>query len=98
MILIKKITFYLKECKWKIQYSDTIVSVKSNTWYSASAGYDLRNFLLSKIKYFERYGRKISQISQINITFKTDLRNMTYEHYLNLPESMLERKLNAILI
>ena len=33
----------------------------------------------------------------MNITFISDLRNMTYEHYLNLPRSMLEWKLNAIL-
>ena len=33
----------------------------------------------------------------MNITFITDLWNMTYEHYLNQPKSMLEWKLNAIL-
>ena len=33
----------------------------------------------------------------MNITFITDLRNMTYEHHLNQPNSMLEWKLNAIL-
>ena len=34
----------------------------------------------------------------MNITFVIDLRNTTYEHYLNQPESMLEWKLNAILV
>ena len=33
----------------------------------------------------------------MNITFISDLRNMTYEHYLNQPKSMLEWKFNAIL-
>ena len=33
----------------------------------------------------------------MNITFVTDLSNMTYEHYLNQPKSMLEGKLNAML-
>ena len=75
----------------------TIVSVKSNTWYSVAAACHLKNFLLSKIKYFERYGLKFSHISEMNITFKTDLRNMTFEHYLTQPKSMLEWKLNAIL-
>ena len=32
----------------------------------------------------------------MNITFISDLRNMTYEHYLNQPKAMLEWKLNAI--
>ena len=31
----------------------------------------------------------------MNITFITDLRNMTFEHYFNQPKSMLEWKLNA---
>ena len=79
----KKFAFYLIICKWKLHISDTIVNVKSNTWYSVSAGYNLGNFLLSKNNYFGRYGRKISHISEMNITFISDLRNMTYEHYLN---------------
>ena len=33
----------------------------------------------------------------MNITFISDLRNMTYEHYLQQPKSMLEWKLNVIL-
>ena len=33
----------------------------------------------------------------MNITFISDLKNLTYEHYLNQPKSMLEWKLNAIL-
>ena len=37
----KKNAFYLIICKCKLRFSDTIVSVKSNTWYSGSAGYYL---------------------------------------------------------
>ena len=33
----------------------------------------------------------------MNITFIPDLRNMTYEHYLNQPKTMLDWKLNALL-
>ena len=33
----------------------------------------------------------------MNITLIADLRNMTYEHYLNQPKPMVEWKLNAIL-
>ena len=45
----KKIAFYLLIFKWKLHFSDTIVSVKYNTWYSVSGGYYLGNFLLSKL-------------------------------------------------
>ena len=46
----KKFAFYPIICKWKLHFPDTIVFVKSDTCYSDSAGYYLRNFLLSKIK------------------------------------------------
>ena len=97
MSLIIMKNLHLIICKWSLHVSDIIVSVKSNRCYSVSAGYYLRNFLLSKIKYFEGYGHKFSHISEMNITFISDLRKMTYEHYLNQPKSMLEWKLNVLL-
>ena len=33
----------------------------------------------------------------MNVTFITDLRDMTYEYYLQQPKTMLEWKWNAIL-
>ena len=76
----KKFGFYLIICKWKLPFSDTFVNVESNIWYSVSAGYYLRDIVLLKIKYFERQGHKFSHVSEMNITFITDLRNMTYDH------------------
>ena len=93
----KKFAFYLIICKWKLHFSDAIVNVESNTWYSVSAGFYLGGFVLSKVKLFERQGHNFSHISEMNILFMSDLRNMTYEHYLNQPKSMLEWNLNAIL-
>ena len=46
----KKLAFYLLFCKWKLHFSDTIVSVISDTWMSISDDFYLRNSLLSKIK------------------------------------------------
>ena len=66
-------------------------------WYSVSGGYYLRDSVLSKIKYFQSYGRKFYHISGMNITFITDLRNMTLENYLTQPKPMVEWRLNAIL-
>ena len=86
----KKFAFYLIKCKWKLHFSDTIVNIESNTWYSVSGDYHSRDFVFSKIKYYEKLGHKFSHISEMNITFITDLRNMTCEHYLNKPKSMLE--------
>ena len=69
----KKFEFYTIICKWTLHFSDSITSVKSYPWRNISVGFYLRNFLLSKIKFFESYGRKFSHISEMNITFITDL-------------------------
>ena len=45
---------------------------------------------MSKIEYLENDGHKFSHISEMNIVFITDLRNMTYEHYLKIPKPMIE--------
>ena len=78
----------------EITLSDTIVSVKSNTWYSVSGCYYSRNFFLSKIKYYEKCGHIFSHISELNITFIRDLRNLTYDHYLIHPKPMVEWNFN----
>ena len=52
-LIIIKNYFYLIICKWKIHFSNTIVTVKSNPWHNLSHGFKLRTFLLSKIKFYE---------------------------------------------
>ena len=54
---------------------------------------DSRRYLKRKIEYFERQGYLFSHVSEMNITFITDLRVMTYEHYLEQPKHMVERNL-----
>ena len=76
---------------------DTIVNIKSKIWYSVSGGYYSTDFVSSKVKYFVRQGLIFSHTSEMNITFISDLRKMTNEHYLQQSEKMLEWKLNAIL-
>ena len=93
----EKLTSYLIICKWNLHFSDAMVTVKSDTWHSASAGFYLGNFLLSKNKYFENCEHKFYQVSGMNITFIADLRNMTYEHYLKQPKPTVEWNLKAII-
>ena len=94
----KKIEFYIIFCKWKLHFSDTIINVKSDRSFNINhAGWDLRRIVISKIEYFESNGHQFSHISEMNIVLIADLRNVTYEHYLNQPKSMLECKLNALL-
>ena len=87
----KKFVLYIIICKWKLHFSDTIINVKSNRLYNIHRpGWNLRSYLISKIEYFENYDRKFSHISEMNNEFISNLRNMTYEHYLKIPKSMLE--------
>ena len=92
----KKFGFYLILCKGKLHFTNTIINIKSDRLYKFNPrGWNLRIILLSKIECFESYEYKFSHISEMKFTFITDLRNMTYEHYLNQPKSMMEWRLNA---
>ena len=87
----KKFEFYLILCKWKLHFSDTIINVKSDRLYNIHRpGWNLRRNLMSKIEYFESDSHNFSHISEMNIVFITDLRNLTFEHYLKIPKSMIE--------
>ena len=87
----KKFVFYIIICKWKLHFSDTIINIKSDRLcniYIPSR--KLRPYLISKIEDLEYDGHKFSHISEMNIVFISNLRNMTYQHYLRIPKSMLE--------
>ena len=81
-----------------MHFSDTTINIKSDRLYNIHhAGWNLRRNLMSKIENLENNGHKFSHISEMNIVFITDLRNMTYEHYLKIPKPIIEWRLIAIL-
>ena len=87
----KKFVLYIIICKWKIHFSDIIINIESNRLYNINRdGWKLRSYLISKIEDQEYNGHKFSHISEMNIVFISNLRNMTYQHYLQIPKSMLE--------
>ena len=87
----KKFVLYIIICKWKIHFSDIIINIESNRLYNIHRpNWNLRSYLISKIEYLENKGHKFSHISEMNIVFISKLRNMTYQHYLQIPKSMLE--------
>ena len=74
-----------------MHFSDTVINIKSDRLYNIHRpAWDLRRNLISKIDHLENKGHKFSHISEMNIVFITDLRNVTYNHYLQIPKSMLE--------
>ena len=62
--------------------------------YNIHSFWDVRRYLITKIDYFERQGYKFFHICEMTITFLSDLRNMTYEHYLKQPKQKIEWVLN----
>ena len=47
----KRFALYSVICKWKLNFSITIIDVKSKHWWSVSYRFNLTKFLLLKIKY-----------------------------------------------
>ena len=87
----KKFILYVIICKWKLHFSDTIIEVKSDRLYNNNRyNWNMRQNLLSKIVYLDNDESKFFHISEMNIVFISDPKNMTYENYINLPKSMLE--------
>ena len=87
----KKFEFYLISSKWKLHFSDTNINIKSDRLHNIYiSGRKLRSYLISKIEDLENDGHKFSHISEMNIVFISNLRNMTYEHYLMIPKPMIE--------
>ena len=52
--------------------------------------WDLIKYLITKIGYLSRSGLEFSHISEMNITFRTNLGNMSYNHYLEQLKPMIE--------
>ena len=87
----KKFEFYLISCKGKLHFSDTIINMKSDRLYNIYIPRrKLRSYLLSKIEVIETADSKFSHISEMNIEFISNLRNITYHHYLQIPKPMIE--------
>ena len=91
----KKFVLYTIICKWKLHFSDTIIHIKSDrlcNFYIPSR--KLRPYLISKMEDFENAGHRFSHISEMDIEFISNLRNMTYQHYLQIPKPMIEWTIN----
>ena len=90
----KRFGFFIIICEGKLDFDNTIICVKSERKYNIHSFWDVRRYLITKIDYFERQGYKLFHICEKNITFLSDLRNMTYEHYLKQPKQKIEWVLN----
>ena len=86
----KKFAFFIIECKWKLDFDNNIFCVNSYKMHNLCSFRDIRRFLLTKICKYESMRYKFIKISEMKISFVSCRINMTYEHYIEQPKSMLE--------
>ena len=87
----KKFILYFIECEWELVFVDSNRLVKSSV--ILNIGYpdrDLSKYLTRKINHFKKRGMDFLHISKVNLTFLTDLREMSLSHYLQIPKQMIE--------
>ena len=92
----RKFEYYTVVCKWKLMFDNDIsIDVKSKVMYRFCAlPKNLEKYLKNKVNHYEKDGLEKSDLSEINITFKTRLDHLTYKHYLEQPMPMVERIIN----
>ena len=83
--------FFFKKVAWKLEFDDHIVIVRSKKLSNHISNLpSLRTFLMSKKDDYENKGYNFKKIQEMNFRFITDLRYITYQHYILQPKSMLE--------
>ena len=82
--------FHTFDCWCKIQ-NDYFCEKNKIIWNS------LPHAIKIKEKIIKRYNCRQKDLVNIEIIFITDLESVTYSHYLQLPRSMLERKICQII-
>ena len=92
-MIIKKFGFYLSVCKFQLKYNEITYDFKFNKMYNIHRHYYLRQYLITKIEDFMRFGHKVSHISKMTSTFLINFDNITYEFYPKNPKSMSEWRL-----
>ena len=90
----KKFDFYYINCEFQIEADNRLLNIEMN--FSHNTDYiNLKSLL---IFYTQSHNIKNFKINQMIINTISCLCNMTYKYYLSMPMSMLERRINYIII
>ena len=90
----KKFDFYYINCEFQIETNNRLLNIEINFHYNT----DYINLKCLLFFYTESHNIKNFKIYQMIINTISCLSNMTYKYYLNNPMSMLERRMNYIII
>ena len=94
----KKFIFFYITCKWKLHFSNYHTGFKfANTEYKrlfllvCDQCDMLEMYLFSRIEYLHTMdGLETRHTGEMKITFITEFRFMTYNHYIDIPKQMVE--------
>ena len=90
----KNSDFNSVNCEFVVEFDNNfIANIKTNCFYKTDI-ININKYLLFDIDCFKSRGYKFYNINQMTININSDRRNMTYEHYINQPMHMCERKIN----
>ena len=93
----KKFNFYLISCKLVIEFDNNFSeNIETNYFYNKDIIGIKRNLLYNNYNFIPRI-YKPSNIKHTTLKTINDRCNMTYEYYMNLPMSMVERRINFII-
>ena len=93
----KKFIFYYIDCQFEVKFKDNVFAKTDINQHFNSDSINIKNYLLFYIDSC-RYGNFIfDNIIKMEITMFSCRCNMTYKNYMNIPMSMLERRINFII-
>ena len=90
----KYFDFYFINCEFVTDFDNNfIANIKINCFYNTGI-ININIYLSYYIDCFKSRGHKFYNINQLTINIISDRCNMTYEHCINQPMSICERKIN----
>ena len=96
-IQTEKFNFYFIKCIFQIQFNNNIIAnIEINNHYNSDY-INIENYLSLYLKSCENAGYKINNINHMIINISTCRCNIKYNHYVDKPMSMLERRMNYII-
>ena len=93
----EKFNFYFIKCIFQIQFNNNItVNIEINNHYNSDY-INIENYLSLYLNSCQNAGYNFSKINHMIINFITCKCNIKYNHYVDKPMSMLERRINYII-
>ena len=85
--------FYLINCEFVIKIDNEFIANKKTDCFYETDIINIYRYFLYDIHCFKSRGQNLYNINQMAININSDRCKMTYEHYINQPMHMCERKI-----